>query len=178
MASNKDFSIPKEVSRVTKTLHEAGFEAFLVGGCVRDLLLGKKPKDWDIATDADPEKIQDFFEHTFYENEYGTVGVVNESEGEKEIDPTLEVVEVTPFRTEHEYSDSRRPDKVEFSDSVEKDLERRDFTFNAIAYNPEKNRLVDLFEGQKDLEKGLIRTVGDPEKRFKEDGLRLMRAGP
>ena len=103
--SSHSFAIPNEVSRVTKTLQRAGFEAYLVGGCVRDLFLDKVPKDWDVTTNATPEQIQPLFEETFYTNIYGTVGVVNkETEDER-----LKVVEVTPYRTEHGYSDSRRP---------------------------------------------------------------------
>lgn len=166
------FSIPSEVSRVTETLEKAGFEAYLVGGCVRDLLLGKEPKDWDVTTNALPEQIQALFSETFYTNIYGTVGVVQEeAEDEK-----LKVVEVTPYRTEHGYSDSRRPDKVEFGVSLEEDLKRRDFTMNAIAYNVSKGQLIDIFKGQQDLKDKLIRAVGDPVERFNEDALRMMRA--
>src|SRR3989344_7035122 len=133
-----EFHLPKEVSRVTDVLEKAGFEAYLVGGCVRDLILGRKPKDWDVTTNARPEQIQPLFFNTFYENVYGTVGVVNEdvsdlSRAESE-DETLRVVEVTPYRLEAEYSDGRRPDAVTFSDKLEDDLKRRDFTINAIAF--------------------------------------------
>lgn len=167
-----DFSIPTEVSRVTETLEKAGFEAYLVGGCVRDLLLGKEPKDWDVTTNALPEQIQSLFQETFYTNTYGTVGVVNEDAQ----DERLKVVEVTPYRTEHGYSDSRRPDRVEFGVSLEEDLKRRDFTMNAIAYNVSKGQMVDLFQGQKDLKDKLIRAVGNPQERFNEDALRMLRA--
>lgn len=175
------FDIPKEVSHVTETLKNKGFKAFLVGGCVRDLLLGRTPKDWDVTTDAIPEEIISAFEHTFYENSYGTVGVVNEETP----NDRLKVVEVTPFRLESGYSDKRRPDTVSFSRNLEDDLKRRDFTINAIALEiiPDKKHpgsftgnIIDLFGGQKDLKDGLIRTVGDAHARLSEDALRIMRA--
>src|ERR1700742_3285063 len=106
MSKDLELEIPKEVSYVTNTLEKAGFEAYLVGGCVRDLVLHKKPKDWDVTTNATPEQIQALFPETFYENTYGTVGVVNKEFS----DPTLEVIEVTPYREEAGYSDNRRPD--------------------------------------------------------------------
>ncbi|HEY9481305.1 MAG TPA: HD domain-containing protein [Candidatus Paceibacterota bacterium] len=165
-------AIPQEVSSVANTLEKAGFQAFLVGGCVRDVMLGRTPKDWDIATDATPEQIQAAFPHTFYENSYGTVGVVNDSTA----DERLKIVEVTPFRTESGYSDKRRPDSVSFSKDIKDDLKRRDFTINALAYNVSRGTLVDLFDGQKDLENGLIRTVGDASERLSEDALRILRA--
>ncbi|HEY4502520.1 MAG TPA: CCA tRNA nucleotidyltransferase [Candidatus Paceibacterota bacterium] len=166
------FSIPNEVSRVTKSLESAGFEAFLVGGCVRDLLLNKKPKDWDITTNARPEQIEELFEDTFYENNYGTVGVVNKDTE----DQTLKIVEVTPYRIEGMYSDSRRPDSVLFSNNLEDDLKRRDFTINAIAYHAVKGDLVDPYGGQDDIDSCVIRAVGNPVERFKEDALRILRA--
>ena len=164
--------IPKEVLHVTQTLKKAGFEAYIVGGCVRDLLLGRMPKDWDVTTNAAPESIQGLFEHTFYTNEFGTVGVV----GEEVEDPQLKVVEVTPYRTEGEYTDARRPETVAWAKTLEEDLHRRDFTINAFAYEPGEEQLVDLFEGKKDLISGHIRAVGDPEKRLAEDALRMLRA--
>jgi len=167
-----EFNIPKEVSRVTETLQNANFEAYLVGGCVRDILRGKKPKDWDITTNAKPEEIQALFEKSFYENDYGTVGIVNEGAE----DSTLKVVEVTPYRIEGKYTDGRRPDDVSFSDNLEDDLKRRDFTVNAIAYDIYKGQLVDLYKGQQDIKDKIIRTVGNSEERFSEDGLRILRA--
>lgn len=166
-------SIPQEVLQVAQTLTDNGFEAYLVGGCVRDLLLGKTPKDWDITTDAKPEQIQSVFpeDKTFYENDFGTVGVKTEND-----DPSLAVVEVTPFRIEGKYSDKRRPDQVIFSDSLFDDLSRRDFTINALAYNLNTRELIDEYEGVEDLQKGVIRTVGDPNDRFSEDALRMLRA--
>jgi tRNA nucleotidyltransferase (CCA-adding enzyme) len=165
--------IPEEVKSVAQALIDGGFEAFFVGGCVRDIMLHKKPKDWDITTNATPEQIQQLFPHTFYENTYGTVGVVNDQEG---IDHTLKVVEVTPYRLETGYSDKRRPDEVEFSQHIEDDLKRRDFTINAIALDPINGQLLDLYKGQIDLKDNMIRTVGDATERFQEDALRILRA--
>jgi tRNA nucleotidyltransferase (CCA-adding enzyme) len=166
------FKIPKKVSHVTETLKKAQFEAYLVGGCVRDLFLGRMPKDWDVTTNAKPEEIISLFPKTFYENEYGTVGVVNESVEDK----TLEIIEVTPYRTEGKYTDKRRPDSVSFDATLEDDLKRRDFTINAIALDIEKNVVVDPFLGRKDIQSGIIKTVGEASERFEEDGLRIMRA--
>ena len=163
--------IPNEVAWLHSKLKDAGFEAYLVGGCVRDLLLGLTPKDWDITTNAYPEQIQSLFEETFYENEYGTVGVVTKSD-----DPRLKVVEITPYRIEGVYTDARRPDEVKFSDKIEDDLKRRDFTINAIAYDPTSHELIDLHGGREDITRRLIKTVGVPSERFKEDALRMMRA--
>lgn len=164
-------SIPEPVASVTRTLHERGFDSYLVGGCIRDLMLGRTPKDWDVTTNATPEEIQSLFPETYYNNEFGTVGVVTDSE-----DPSLKVVEVTPYRLESEYSDARRPDSVTWGKTVEEDLSRRDFTINAIAYDPNKGHLVDPYNGQKDIKDKIIRAVGDPEERFAEDALRMLRA--
>ena len=141
---NLSSKIPKEVSHVTDALEKAGFEAYLVGGCVRDLLLGKEPKDWDVATNAKPDQIIGLFEKTVYENEFGTVGVVVS----RETTPPL-TVEVTPFRLEAKYSDFRHPDHVLFSDKIEDDLKRRDFTVNAMSYR--KNAVMDIYDGLKDI---------------------------
>lgn len=165
------FTIPPEVQTVAHTLEKAGFEAYLVGGCVRDLVLGNTPKDWDITTNAHPDQIQPLFEETFYENDYGTVGVVTASD-----DPTIKVVEVTPYREEGEYTNARHPDEVKFGVTLQKDLTRRDFTINAMAYRVKNGTLVDEHGGREDLKNKLIRSVGDPEKRFQEDALRMMRA--
>lgn len=166
-----NFPIPPEVSDVSNTLRKAGFEAYLVGGCVRDLLIGRPPKDWDVTTNAKPEQIQELFPDSFYTNDFGTVGVLRETE-----DETLKVIEVTPYRTETEYSDKRRPDSVAFGDNLEEDLARRDFTINAIAYDESKGHIVDPYKGQKDIELRVLRTVREPADRFEEDALRLMRA--
>ena len=164
------YEIPAEVSRVTETLEKAGLKAFLVGGCVRDLLLGKKPKDWDITTSAKPEQIEKLFPKTVYENKFGTVAVINETE-----DEALKVIEVTPFRLEAKYSDFRHPDSVTFASNLEDDLARRDFTVNALAIDI-KGEIIDPWNGQKDLKNKVIRAVGNAEERFREDALRLMRA--
>lgn len=165
------YKIPKEIKRVYNVLKDAGYEAYLVGGCVRDLLLGKKPKDWDITTNARPEEIEKLYEKSFYENQFGTVSAITDSE-----DETLKVVEITPYRVESKYSDKRHPDKVKFTKKLEDDLSRRDFTVNAMALNSDSGELIDLFGGQKDLKNKIIRAVGNPKERFEEDALRIMRA--
>ncbi len=167
----KNFSIPSEVSRIPETLEKAGYKAYLIGGCVRDLILGRKPKDWDVTTNATPEQIMALFPETFYENTYGTVGVVNKEVG----DESLKVTEVTPFRLEAEYTDNRRPDSVTFSQNLEDDLKRRDFTINAIALDS-KGHMVDLYNGQEDIKDKMLKAVGNPDERFQEDALRMMRA--
>ncbi|MDR3570698.1 MAG: CCA tRNA nucleotidyltransferase [Candidatus Pacebacteria bacterium] len=167
----KELSVPSEVRELCKSLFSKGYETYLVGGCVRDLLLGRQPKDWDITTNAIPEAIQSTFPETFYENDYGTVGVVTQAE-----DPRLKVIEVTPFRIEGKYSNARHPDEVKFSDKLEDDLERRDFTINAIAYDPNTSELIDNHDGLSDLDRKVIVTVGNPDERFAEDALRMLRA--
>lgn len=164
-------NIPQEVVKIAKTLKEKNFEAYLVGGCVRSLLLGKKPKDWDVATNATPEKVQEIFPDSVYENEFGTVGIKTDSD-----DPTLKVVEVTVYRWEGKYSDKRHPDRVQFAKNIKDDLSRRDFTINSMAMAVDGGELIDPFGGQDDLKNKIIRTVGDPSERFDEDALRLMRA--
>ena len=164
--------IPLEVKRISDVLETAGFEAYLVGGCVRDLVANREPKDWDITTNAHPDQIQALFPESFCNNDYGTVGVKNE---ETE-DERLKVVEVTPYRSEGTYSDARRPDHVTFGVSLAEDLARRDFTINAIAYRIKTDETVDLYEGIDDIRKKRIKTVGNPHDRFSEDALRLMRA--
>src|SRR3989344_7412009 len=169
MATN--LSIPATISRVTNTLNQAGFAGYLVGGCVRDLLMRKVPKDWDIATNATPEQITKLFSKTFYENSYGTVTVVNENE----LETSLKNIEVTPFRQETKYSDKRHPDKVTFSKTIEEDLGRRDFTINALAYEPSKRQIIDLYNGEQDIKDKVVRAVGKSDDRFDEDPLRIMR---
>jgi tRNA nucleotidyltransferase/poly(A) polymerase len=171
------FSIPDEITAVTTILEEAGFEAYLVGGCVRDCIRGNTPKDWDITTNAQPNEIIALFPKTFYENDYGTVGVVNESITEDDTErASLRIVEVTPYRKETTYTNFRHPDAVDFSGNLHDDLLRRDFTMNAIAYQVTKKELVDPYNGIADIERHLIRTVGKPEDRFHEDALRILRA--
>ena len=164
------FSVPKEVAEVAATLAKAGFEAYLVGGCVRDMILGREPKDWDIATSAKPAQVQKLFPEHVYENDFGTVGVKTESE-----EPKLKVIEVTTYRIEGKYTDKRHPDDIKFAKTIEEDLSRRDFTVNAIAMGLD-GEIIDPFEGRNDIKKKIIRTVGVADERFHEDALRLMRA--
>jgi tRNA nucleotidyltransferase (CCA-adding enzyme) len=156
--------IPLIVRQAAETLENAGFEAYLVGGCVRDLLRGTTPKDWDLTTNAHPEQIQTLFVEHYANNDFGTIGVKTENE-----DPSLAVIEITPYRSESGYTDLRRPDSVTFGVS-------RDFTVNALAYRPKTNQLIDLFGGMEDMAKKRLRTVGDAHQRFNEDALRMMRA--
>jgi len=176
--------VPNYVTHVTKELEKAGFEAFLVGGCVRDLLLGREPKDWDVTTNAKPGDIIPVFEKAIYENDFGTVGVCMPVNWPNVTPETSEdvthvtkynIIEVTPYRIEAQYSDFRHPDEVKFSDNIEDDLKRRDFTINAMALS-DKGHLIDLYKGQEDLKDKVIRAVGDPNERFQEDALRMLRA--
>ena len=157
--------IPSYVTRVTTELENSNFEAFLVGGCVRDLILGREIKDWDITTNATPEQIQAIFEKTVYENNFGTVGVCIEDN----------IIEVTTYRKEAKYTDFRHPDEVSFTRNIEDDLKRRDFTMNAIALSS-KGQIIDIYKGQKDIKDKIIRAVGNPNERFGEDALRMLRA--
>lgn len=162
-----DAVVPEQVLEVASRLTERGFRAFLVGGCVRDILRGVPPKDWDVATSAEPRAVQRSFDKVIPTGiQHGTVTVVTRGTH----------VEVTTFRTEGEYVDGRRPSAVEFRTDIKDDLSRRDFTINAMAYDPVKKELVDPFGGQTDLAAKLIRAVGDPLDRFGEDGLRALRA--
>ncbi len=171
-ASTDGIEIPKEVLAVSSALQKAGYENYLVGGCVRDLLRGQNPKDWDITTIATPEEITQIFPHAFYENTFGTVGVVND----EATDESLKVVEVTTYREEGTYSNARHPDKVSFSKNLGDDLKRRDFTINAIALDGNTGKIVDPYDGQKDIKDKIIRAVGKGEDRFEEDALRILRA--
>ncbi len=177
--------IPKDILEIYKKIQGASFEIYLVGGCVRDILMKRKVKDWDLTTNAPPEEILKIFPDGFYDNKFGTVGVpIKESSIEH-----LGIVEITTFRTEKGYLDRRHPETVEWGKSIEEDLSRRDFTINALALKIADGlqttrfdarradyRLIDPFSGQKDIEQKSIRAVGDPKKRFKEDALRLLRA--
>ncbi len=163
----KPFNLPKPVVAICRTLKKNGFSAYLVGGGLRDLILGLPVKDWDLASNASPEQVMKLFKKVIPTGlKYGTVTVLIEKVP----------YEVTTFRRDEEYSDGRRPDKVTFTNSLEEDLSRRDFTINALAYDPLTTELIDLFGGQADMKKKLIRAVGDPLKRFQEDGLRSIRA--
>lgn len=167
----KKLVLPDYITTILTRLAEAGFEAYPVGGSVRDWLLGLEPKDWDITTNARPEAILKTLDDSRYENEFGTVIVpVRDQAGD-----LITAVEVTTYRSEQAYSDHRRPDAITFEDSLDKDLARRDFTINALALAPD-GEVVDLFGGEKDLQKKIIRTVGEPLDRFKEDALRMLRA--
>ena len=184
----KSYPIPQPVQKTLQSLTEAGFEAYIVGGCVRDLLLNRTPKDWDVTTNALPEQIQTIFPDSFYENIFGTVGV-KVKPFQIEGDPAREydIIEVTTYRTETSYSDNRHPDAVHFTVDLKEDLARRDFTINAMALGLTESRnqkveisenfsIIDPFHGQEDLKNKTLRAVGDPNIRFAEDALRLMRA--
>jgi len=160
--------IPKEVKSVIDKLKKNGFEAYIVGGCVRDFLRGVDPQDWDVATNAKPAEMQKTFPKSFYKNKFLTVTVQTGSH-----DPKFKEIEITTFRSEAKYTDKRHPDEVKFAKTIKEDLARRDFTVNAIAMNAE---VIDPFQGQKDLEDKVIRAVGNPADRFSEDALRMMRA--
>ncbi|MGQ9616910.1 MAG: CCA tRNA nucleotidyltransferase [Spirochaetota bacterium] len=160
-------NIPDYVIRIAKELQSQGFEGWIVGGSIRDLLLGKKASDYDIATNATPDQLMRIFRRTVPTGiKHGTVTVISGSHS----------VEVTTFRSDGKYSDFRRPDSVTYARTILEDLSRRDFTINAIAYNPITGELLDPYGGKSDLENRIIRTVGDPFERFKEDGLRPYRA--
>ena len=159
-------NLPADVQNIISVLESNGHEAYAVGGCVRDCILGKVPHDWDITTSALPEQVKALFSRTFDTGiEHGTVTVLMHGEG----------YEVTTYRVDGKYEDGRHPKEVTFTASLEEDLKRRDFTINAMAYNDTKG-LVDLFGGKSDLDSGIIRAVGNPTERFTEDALRMLRA--
>lgn len=158
--------IPSHVSTIIQKLNDHGYEAYAVGGCVRDALLHRVPQDWDITTSAKPQEVKALFSHTIDTGiQHGTVTVMLDHVG----------YEVTTYRIDGEYQDGRHPKEVTFTGDLLEDLKRRDFTINAMAYSDEGG-LVDAFQGQEDLKKGIIRCVGDPMERFKEDALRMLRA--
>lgn len=158
-------NIPKTYENMLKKLNNNGFEAYIVGGCVRDLLLGTVPNDYDITTSATPDQIKSVFCNTVDTGiKHGTVTVIEDGY----------VCEVTTFRTESDYSDMRRPNSVKFVSDIKLDLSRRDFTVNAICYNPDTG-IINLFNSLEDLENKILRTVGNPQERFNEDALRIMR---
>lgn len=159
-------NLPEDVKLIINFIEAAGFEAYAVGGCVRDSLLGREPNDWDITTNAKPDQIKEIFHRTIDTGiQHGTVSVLIHGNS----------YEVTTYRIDGEYEDNRHPRQVEFTTELVEDLKRRDFTINAMAYN-EKTGIVDEFSGMDDLEKGIIRCVGNPNERFDEDALRIMRA--
>lgn len=161
-----EIRLPKKVDIIIKTIQAAGYEAYAVGGCVRDSLLGRAPEDWDITTSAMPQQVKELFDKTFDTGiEHGTVTVLLDHEG----------FEVTTYRIDGEYEDSRHPKNVVFTRSLTEDLRRRDFTINAMAYNLEAG-IVDVFGGMQDLQDGIIRCVGNARERFQEDALRILRA--
>src|SRR4051812_11591273 len=170
MATALSLKVPSDVEKIVHRLLDAGHDAYIVGGSVRDALRGVDPHDWDVTTDATPQQIQKVFKRSLYNNRFGTV-VVRSGEHD---------VEVTTYRVEAEYSDHRRPDAVAFTASLHEDLARRDFTMNAMAWRPPggaaPGELIDPFSGKKDLDARLLRAVGDPDARFKEDALRMLRA--
>lgn len=160
--------LPQKVKFIIDKMYEKGYEAFIVGGCVRDSILGITPNDYDITTNAKPEEIIDIFKgFKIIDNgiKHGTVGIIIEKE----------VYEITTYRIEGEYENNRRPKNIEFALDIEDDLKRRDFTINAIAYN-DKLGIIDKFDGIKDIKNKIVKTVGNPDERFNEDGLRLVRA--
>lgn len=184
-----NITTPSFVLEIIHQFQQANYEIYIVGGAVRDLMTQKTLMDWDFTTNATPEEILHIFPNAFYDNQYGTVKVVNPEDKIKhqqgQLD-TIPVYEITTYRKEFGYSNQRHPDKIEWGKTLEEDLERRDFTINAMALKPEKNtnpksrnsnfKLIDIYQGQQDLQARTIRAVGDPATRFQEDALRLMRA--
>ncbi len=163
---DKTIILPQAVQTIIQTLEEAGYEAYAVGGCVRDSLMGRTPADWDITTSARPEQVKALFRRTIDTGiQHGTVTVMMGDEG----------FEITTYRIDGEYLDGRHPEDVTFTASLEEDLKRRDFTINAMAYSDQRG-LVDLFGGREDMAAGIIRCVGPARERFGEDALRMMRA--
>jgi tRNA nucleotidyltransferase (CCA-adding enzyme) len=169
MPAGFEAAIPEAVTDLLDILWSADHAAYVVGGSLRDLVIGRRPNDWDLATDALPERVIELFPGAVYENRFGTVAVRRDGE----------VFEITTFRTDHDYADFRRPHRVEFGDSIELDLARRDFTVNAMAWGRGPSgptSLLDPFDGRADALAGRLRTVGDPVARFEEDALRMVRA--
>ena len=158
--------MPAQAAKVIQTLVQHGFEAYIVGGCVRDSILGRTPGDWDITTSASPQEVKEIFDHTVDTGiEHGTVTVLMNHEP----------YEVTTYRVDGKYEDHRRPNEVHFTKSLREDLLRRDFTINAMAYNDSEG-IIDMYDGMTDLKNQTIRCVGEAKKRFDEDALRILRA--
>lgn len=173
--------LPQQAQQIIDTLKKAGFEAYAVGGSVRDLFINRPTKGWDFTTNAPPEDILKLFPDSFYDNQFGTVGIKiydlgikNKGQKLEENLKPIDIYEITTYRSEEGYKDHRHPDKIIWGITIQEDLSRRDFTINAIAYDGKT--VVDPHEGQKDIEKKLVKTVGDPNARFSEDALRMMRA--
>lgn len=168
----KSMEIPKEVKSVLDKFKKQGYQAYAVGGCVRDFLRSVKPQDWDVTTNAKPEEIQKIFPKSFYANKFGTVTVQTKSQ-----DPTLKEIEITTYRLEAKYTDKRHPDEVRWAETLKEDLARRDFTINAMALTQQPTiEIIDYFNGEDDLKNKIIRAVGKAEERFNEDALRMLRA--
>lgn len=165
--SMNKLNLPEDVLKIFKQFKSANYEIYVVGGAVRDLLMGKPVYDWDFTTNATPKQILKIIPEGFYDNVFGTVGIKYETQ-EKPF-------EITTFRTEETYSDNRRPDKVSWGKTLKEDLKRRDLTINAMALDINK-KIIDPYKGRVDLEKKLLKAVGDPSERFSEDALRMMRA--
>ena len=164
--------MPKGAEFIIRSLENAGFEAYIVGGCVRDGILGREPEDWDVTTNAKPMEVKSVFPVTVDTGiEHGTVTVLVPPD---EVERGIRSFEVTTFRIDGEYTDHRHPNAVSFTGSLREDLARRDFTINAMAYHMERG-IIDPFSGQEDLEKQIVRAVGRAEDRFREDALRMMR---
>lgn len=172
--------LPQQAQSIIDTLKKAGFEAYAVGGSVRDTIMGRPTKGWDFTTSATPEEILALFPDSFYDNQFGTVGIKIKEKGKRKTEKgedeeiTVDIYEVTTYRSEKGYTDRRHPDAVVWGKTIEEDLARRDFTINAIAWDG--ITIIDPYDGQKDLETKIIRTVGNPQDRFAEDALRMMRA--
>src|SRR5271155_2772934 len=172
----KDFAIS-----IIQTLRRQGFQAYLVGGCVRDLLLKREPADYDVATSATPAQVMEIFPDTYAVGGQFGVGLLRFPEGERvreteTLPPKPQAVEVATFRSDLGYSDGRRPDEVRFSQDPREDVARRDFTINGMMLDPVSGEVLDFVGGRRDLEAGIVRTIGDPELRFAEDKLRMLRA--
>lgn len=158
--------LPKQVKEILDLFKKSGYEIYVVGGAVRDVLMGRDSFDWDFTTNATPEQILELVPDGFYDNKFGTVGI--------KVDEITEPLEITTFRTESGYSDNRRPDKISWGKTLQEDLQRRDFTINALAYDGEK--IIDFYGGENDIKSKIVKAVGDPNERFQEDALRMMRA--
>src|SRR6266567_7689589 len=171
----------QHATNIVRTLGERGYQAYLVGGCVRDLLLGLEPADYDVATDSTPQQVMEIFPQTFAVGaQFGVVLVpLPKSEsGESAVGPgeKVPVIEVATFRSDGGYSDGRHPDEVRFTKDPREDVQRRDFTINGMMLDPATNEVLDFVGGRDDLKAGIIRAIGDPERRFTEDKLRMLRA--